>query len=291
MELELMPIPEPSPAEPGTSTLHRFLRHNTEIGGRKLRKYSNYIELYERVLSNFIGTRPRILEIGVQHGGSLRMWKEYFSGNVEIFGVDILPECKKFEEPNIHIFIGDQSDDNFLEELSNNIGSVNVIVDDGSHVCSHQIATFEKLFYRNLLPEGYYIVEDCHSSYMVEYGGGLRRKGTFIEYAKKLCDAVNAWHAGDYRLPVTLASKWIRRITFESSLVMVEKSEMDGPPSVTSGATEIDTQNIFSDDLYGRLLSRLRSYPSLRFMVRNNPFFWRMMRRVVGKKKGQQPEG
>jgi hypothetical protein len=286
MELELMSIREPSPVEPDTaSTLHRFLRHNTEIGGRKLRKYSNYIELYERVLSNFRGTRPRILEIGVQHGGSLRMWKEYFGGNVEIFGVDILPECKKLEEHNIHIFIGDQSDHKFLEELSKTLGMVHVIVDDGSHICSHQIATFEKLFYNNLLSGGYYVVEDCHSSYMVEYGGGLKRRGTFIEYAKELCDAVNAWHAGNSRLPVTLASKWIKRITFESSLVMIEKSEMEGPPSLTSGVAEIETQDIFSDDLYGRLLRRVRSYQSLGVMVRNNPFLWRVMRKAIRKNR------
>jgi cephalosporin hydroxylase len=284
MELELMSMRGPTPAEPdAASTLHRFLRHNTEIGGRKLRKYSNYIELYEQILSNFRGTRPKILEIGVQHGGSLRMWQEYFAGKVEIFGVDILPECKKFEEANIHILIGDQSDDKFIEEISKNIGSVDVIIDDGSHIPSHQIAAFEKLFYNNLLPGGYYIVEDCHTSYAPECGGGLRRKGTFVEHAKGLCDAVNAWNAGDSRLPVTLASKCIRRITFETSLVMFEKCAMDGPHSVvvTSGVTEIDTQNIFSDDLYGRLLTRLRSYRSLQFMVRNSPFLWRMMRRAI----------
>ena len=287
MELELMSIRESSPAEPDNApTLHRFLRHNTEIGGRKIRKFANYIELYERLLSNFRGTRPRILEIGVQHGGSLRMWNEYFDGDVEIFGADILPECKKLEERNIHILIGDQSDERFLEELSNSIGSVDIIIDDGSHVCSHQIATFEKLFYNNLLSGGYYIVEDCHTSYQHGYGGGLRRKGTFIEYAKELCDAVNVWYAGNSRLPITRASKWIRRVTFESSLVVVEKRAMEAPSSIMSGVTEIETQDIFSDDLYGRLLRRLRSYQSVRFMVRNSPFLWRMMRRAIRENRG-----
>src|SRR5580692_7308311 len=90
----------------------------TASNGRLIHKYSNYFEIYERYLSGLKGRAPAILEIGVQHGGSLLLWDRYFEGKARIFGIDILPECKKFEDGNIKIFIGDQSDQGFLREVA-----------------------------------------------------------------------------------------------------------------------------------------------------------------------------
>jgi cephalosporin hydroxylase len=277
-----MYTPEPAPANgASTPSLHSLLQRNAALGGRKVRKYANYIDLYDQLFRKFVGRRPRILEIGVQHGGSLQIWNEFFRGEVEIFGIDILPECQQLEENNINIFIGDQSDIKFLTAVSNKIGHIDLVIDDGSHVSKHQIATFEILFYNNLNVGGFYIVEDCHSSYMPEYGGGLGRRGTFIEYAKDLCDSINAWHAGDKRLHVTEATRWIRRITFESSLVVFEKNKMSAPAVVSTGVEEIDTVNIFGDSAYAPLLRTLRGFAPLRYAIRNNQFLWKLMRKVV----------
>jgi SAM-dependent methyltransferase len=280
-----MNVTEPSSTNAPAPTLLSFIQRNADQGGRKLRKYANYIDLYEHILSRFVGRCPRILEIGVQHGGSLRMWNEFFQGNVEIFGVDILPECKKLEEDNVHIFIGDQSDKAFLTRLSENIGQVDVIIDDGSHIGRHQIATFEQLFYNNLTPGGYYVVEDCHCSYWAEYGGGLRRRGTFVEYSKNLCDAINAWYAKSTKLPVTEATRWIKRVSFESSVVMIEKQYMMAPPVLSSGIEEIDTHDIFKDVQYGPLLRYLRGFAPVRAAVRNNQFLWKIMSGAIEKRR------
>lgn len=276
---------DPSLAPPASApSLRSFIQRNSEFGGRKLRKFANYIDLYERIFSQFVGRRPRILEIGVQHGGSLRMWQDYFRGEAEIFGIDLLPECKRFEEDNVQIFIGDQSDSKFISDVSSRIGSLDIVIDDGSHVPRHQIASFEQFFYNNLTEGGYYIVEDCNTSYWPHYGGGLKRKGTFIEFSKDLCDAVNAWHAGNKKLPVTNATRWIKRITFESSLVVFEKQLMEAPPHISSGNEEIDTQDIFADASYGHLLKYLRGFAPLRYAVRNNQFLWNLMRKNIEKK-------
>src|SRR5579862_5229882 len=89
---------------------------------RKVRKYSNYFDIYDRFLESYRGRRPRLLEIGVQHGGSLEMWNRYFGGNVDIVGIDILPECEKFAAENVRIFIGDQSDEDFLRKVVAEVG-------------------------------------------------------------------------------------------------------------------------------------------------------------------------
>jgi hypothetical protein len=211
------------------------------------------------------------------------MWNDFFLGDVDIIGVDILPECKRFEGGNIRVLVGDQSDDSFLEMLSNQVGELDIIVDDGSHICSHQIATFETLFYKNLKPSGIYFVEDCHTSYRPNYGGGLRRRGSFIEYAKKLCDDVNAWHARNPGLPVTHATQWISAITFASSIVIIEKQQMSAPEVVESGVSEINTEDVFGGGRLGRVLSYLRQFAALRYVVRRNRFLWVTMRKLIDK--------
>ena len=51
-----------------------------------------------------------VLEIGVFHGGSLQMWREYFGRGARIVGIDIDPRCRQFEEEQISVMIGDQAD-------------------------------------------------------------------------------------------------------------------------------------------------------------------------------------
>jgi hypothetical protein len=246
-----------------------------------VRKYSNYLSLYDKCFERLSGRRPRLLEIGVQHGGSLAMWHEYFGGDVDIIGVDILPECKKFETANIKIFIGDQSDVKFLESLSRDIGKVDVIIDDGSHICAHQIRTFEALFYKNLADDGTYVVEDCHTSYHRDFGGGLRRRGSFIEYAKRLGDATNAWYAHCAALPVTDATKWIESVTFASSVVVIQKRPMTCPEVISSGKPQLDFSRTFGEGRLANALEFFRKFSFIRKLVRSNEFLWRLMRRAI----------
>ena len=60
-----------------------------------------------------------------------------------------------------------------------------MILDDGSHINEHVIFSFQQLW-GNVKSGGVYIVEDVGTAYWDEYGGGLRKEGTSIEYFKKL---------------------------------------------------------------------------------------------------------
>ena len=158
-------------------------------GTDKSSEIHDYCRKYEKYLSFHRYDNIKILEIGVLGGQSLRMWKEYFLCS-HILGIDITPECKQYEEDRIQIEIGSQIDEEFLKRISEQYGPFDMILDDGSHVNSHVIYSFEHLF-DAVRSGGVYIVEDACTSYWASWGGERYKKGTTIEYFKGVADEVN----------------------------------------------------------------------------------------------------
>ena len=156
-------------------------------------KWDHYFDIYEKHFRPFVGKSVKILEIGIYQGGSLQMWKEYFGPGAEIFGVDIDPRCKKFEDGQIRVFIGDQADSKFLRGIVQRTGNFDIIIDDGGHRMNQQITSFQVL-YGYLNNGGVYLCEDLHTSYWEQYGGGLKKEGTFIELVKQLIDELHSAH-------------------------------------------------------------------------------------------------
>ena len=148
-------------------------------------KSDNYFEIYEKHLSKFIGKEITFVEIGVLNGGSLQMWKQYFGKKAKIIGIDINPECKKFEDDQIEIFIGDQSNEFFWKKFFNQVGKVDVVLDDGAHTNISQIKTTLNCI-NNINNDGLLIVEDTHTSYVKKYN--TSKKYTFINFTKTIID-------------------------------------------------------------------------------------------------------
>jgi len=94
--------------------LEKYFKNNTK---RIIYKWEHYFNIYERHFSKFRNKEIVVLEIGVDRGGSLQMWKDYFGDKAKIYGVDINPNCKHLEEENVQVFIGDQADRNFLNNI------------------------------------------------------------------------------------------------------------------------------------------------------------------------------
>ena len=69
-----------------------------------------YIQFYETYFHNFRNKDINILEIGIERGDSLRMWREYFT-KAKICAIDILD--RNINVDNTDIMIGDQSNLNF----------------------------------------------------------------------------------------------------------------------------------------------------------------------------------
>jgi hypothetical protein len=92
-------------------------------------------------------------------GGSLRVWRDYFP-HAMIYGLDIQPDTQ-FEEDRIHTDLCDSTNADSVTRLFEDRGAVwDVMIDDGSHDPSDQLATFRNLF-RYLRPGGVYAIEDC----------------------------------------------------------------------------------------------------------------------------------
>lgn len=216
--------------------LEKYFRNNP---GRLIHKCVHYFDIYETYFSKFRGKEIVILEIGVSHGGSLQMWKHYFGDKVKIYGLDINPECKKFEEENIKIFTGSQSDRSFLRSMLAQIPPIDILIDDGGHNMQQQIITFEEAF-GQVKKEGIYLCEDLHSSYWLNYGGGHKRRGTFIEYCKNFIDKINAQYSEQRSLKPDSFTKSVRGLHFYNGMLVIEKGEITdfrdektGTPSLT----------------------------------------------------------
>jgi hypothetical protein len=98
-----------------------------------------------------------------------------------------------------------------------------------------QIHTFEELFPK-ISANGVYLCEDLHTSYWPEYGGGYKRKGSFIEYSKKFIDSLHAWHAIRKRkMPVSDFTRTAHSLHYYDSVLVIEKRPIEKPYSRKTG--------------------------------------------------------
>jgi cephalosporin hydroxylase len=202
----------------GQGYLHKYFLNNS---GKRIHKLTHYFDIYEHHFERFRGTSPVMIEIGVANGGSIEMWQDYFGPGAQIIGIDLNPECAAHAGPGIDIFVGSQSDPAVLEGVFAKYPAIDIILDDGSHIMSDMIATFE-FAYPRLKNRGVYMVEDTHTAYWDEFGGGWKRAGSFQEFAKDKTDELNAWH-GREAFPVTEITRNTHAICFYDSVIVFEK--------------------------------------------------------------------
>jgi hypothetical protein len=208
--------------------------------GRLVDKWFHYLDVYHRHFARFRGTDFTMVEIGVYHGGSLQMWRDYFGPRARIVGVDVNPRCKSLEEPGIEIVIGDQADPQFLLELQRRLGRIDLLLDDGGHTMQQQVVTFSTLF-PHVSPDGVYLCEDVHTSYWRNFGGGFRHQNTFIEVMKGLIDQLNAFCSKDpHSFSPSTFTRTVAAMHFYDSIVVIEKQPRDQPERVVCGAQSFE---------------------------------------------------
>lgn len=160
--------------------------------------HHKYTRVYMTHFRKYRFRKINLLEIGAGGysnpelgGGSLRMWKRYFPLG-RIYSIDIYDKSL-LEEKRIKIFKGSQIDNQFLEKILEIISKPDIIIDDGSHINSHVIKTFNILF-PELNYGGVYVIEDTQTSYWPEFGGdseNLENSETIMNYFKKMTDSLN----------------------------------------------------------------------------------------------------
>lgn len=183
----------------------------------------NYLPVYGLYLEPIRHSVKKVLEIGVETGDSLAMWEDYFP-NAEIHGFDINEECKKFEGGRKIVHIGNQEKINDYKPMPNDF---DVVIDDGSHITSHQIISFKHIFANRMKRRGLYFVEDC-----------TNRPRT-IDFFTQFCHSVNFWPEGldEGKWPsVNDLSEWVDDplhlncigVSFYRYLVVVQKGNNPG---------------------------------------------------------------
>jgi len=195
--------------------------------GNLIHKWHHYIPLYDRYFSRFRGQPLRFLEIGVSEGGSLQMWRKYFGPTAIIYGVDINPNCKRLEGPDFQVRIGSQDDAGFLASVVQEMGGVDVVLDDGSHQMAHIRASLKHLFPK-LSEGGIYFIEDLHTAYWPAFGGGYRSEASFFNLIRELIDDMHQWYH-DQALVHPEISPFCPGIHVHDSICVLEKNRVHRP--------------------------------------------------------------
>jgi hypothetical protein len=143
-------------------------------GSDKSTRHS-YESVYSGILSNF--DNPKIMEIGLgsinafpyaglNPGGSIKSWRD-FKPKAIIIGADIDNDAVlAIQEIGIQVDqTNSESLNNFKIESKRHSPTFDLIIDNGFHDPHANIRTFLSLF-ELLSEEGYYVIEDVHSSLM-----------------------------------------------------------------------------------------------------------------------------
>ena len=191
------------------------------------------IQLFERMPNK---THFRMLEIGVQSGGSVEIWKSYFTKRDFYYvGMDINPNCKRSENvsQNIFIEIGDQADPQKLLQICERHGPFDFIVDDGGHMYDQFKTSLDTLFPTDacMTQQSLYVIEDLHvmafgktystdSRDVSNFPGYIFRKMHFYWFRKQR----NELDAND--------QKWadlIKSISLYDSMMFITRGVASGP--------------------------------------------------------------
>jgi len=85
------------------------------------------------------------------------------------------------------------------------------------------------------------LIEDLHTSYWSRYNAGLNMPGTFIEYAKKIIDDLNAWHTEDGSvLKPNQNTKTITGMHVYDSIIVFDKGKVIKPSHKMTGVRTIE---------------------------------------------------
>jgi 23S rRNA U2552 (ribose-2'-O)-methylase RlmE/FtsJ len=195
-----------------------------------------FAELAQRSREGALDRPLRILEMGVWRGGSLDLWRQYFGPEAVIFGIDIDEVILSLGIHSAEVRVGSQTDETFLRAVVEEMGGVDVVIDDGSHQSKDVIASLRILF-PLLSDSGTYVIEDLHTSYWPTWGGGFRRRGSSIEALKELIDTLHQpyYARSGRRNSVGIERDSLRSIQFYDSVAVLRKRACPEPQPFRGG--------------------------------------------------------
>lgn len=148
-----------------------------------------YAQFYDLLFAKWRTLPIDFLEIGINKGGSLKMWREFFTSAETITGFDIQPSFDPFTPSEmIETHILNAHDE---QQVVGAIGdqTFDIIIDDGPHEAESQVAMYHQYKHR-VKKGGLYVVEDVQDiAGQWELFNALEPKPTIID---------RRWRNGQY---------------------------------------------------------------------------------------------
>ena len=125
-----------------------------------------YTRAYEKFFKTMRYDVKNLIEVGIWEGASTRMWQMYFPDAI-IHALDITRSSvdKISEISRVKGYHMNACEPAFWSSLN---FKAEIIIDDGSHIVEEQVKMLS-LAWDTLLPGGYYVIEDTHSSFHNAY--------------------------------------------------------------------------------------------------------------------------
>lgn len=208
--------------------------------GKASDKWESYLPAYDRLFRDLRDKKVRIVEVGVQNGGSLEVLAEYFAKAEKIVGCDINPACAnlKYKDPRLSIVVGDANAQDVVSKIAREASPMDIFIDDGSHRSSDIIGSFLNYF-PMVVPGGLFVIEDTHALYWDAWEGGILNTRSAQFLFKLLTDVVNFEHWQDdlnlstllssffqkNEIPAFITEGWVDSVEFLNSMIVLRKAK------------------------------------------------------------------
>jgi hypothetical protein len=127
----------------------------------------SYLELYQKLLFKKKDTAKNVLEIGINKGGSIKLWDDFFT-NATVYGLDIknIDKVSKHIQNKEKIILYTSTDayntDFFTHHFLNKNIKFDFMLDDGPHTLE-SMKQFIKLYSQVMTDDGILIIEDVQA--------------------------------------------------------------------------------------------------------------------------------
>lgn len=162
-----------------------------------------YDHFYEKHLKPYTKEPINILEIGIRGGGSIKIWKEYFHPDSNVYGGDIEPFNPIENTTCYQVDMYSQKALNLFQDLY-----FDVVIDDGPHTYE-SFESVIKLYYSKIKEGGLLIIEDIlDESYitplfnLAESIGYTKCESFNMSGKQKYDDLLERWKNGLYILKI-----------------------------------------------------------------------------------------
>jgi hypothetical protein len=124
----------------------------------------SYLPLYEKLLCSRKESAKNVLEIGICHGGSIKLWHDYFP-NATVFGLDCMNinnvwgELKNNDRIKLYTSVDAYNPTFIQKEFFLPPHKFDMVLDDGPHTLE-SMRVFVNTYSRLLADDGILILED-----------------------------------------------------------------------------------------------------------------------------------